>query len=195
MKTIKLTTLLVTAMLFSTILSARANSPMVDVRIMNIESKPLIQIDQSLDTYVSISDTEGITLFSERVDANSSSARVFDFSRIKDGTYFIKVESDLKDVFKTVVVNSSNVEVIADEKEYKPLFIVENGLLKINYFNMDMKDIEYSIENAAAVYYEGKNKANLNFEKQFNISNLSRGKYFAKLEAGNKTYYHHFTVN
>jgi hypothetical protein len=197
MKSLKITSIIAAVLFVSTTFTAKATSPFVDILLMEIPTKPIIQVaaSESVDAYVTISDNYGTLVYGDRINSKTSSAKIFDFSNMKEGTYIIETESDYVDIKKKVVVNNSAIEVISKERSYKPIFIIKDDLLKINYLNKNMKDIELTLENSSKVFFEGKDDAQLSYQKLLDISTLFNGQYYARLEVGDETFYYYFNIN
>lgn len=196
MKTKKFLSIAAGALLFTSAFHVKASSPFIDILIMEIPTKSIVQVSaaDAVDAFVYITDQEGTVMFHDVINSESISTRVFDFSNLQDGTYTIYSESDFVDITKTIELKDSKIESVNKETEYKPIFKVEDNILKVNFLNQKMNDIEFSLENPTNIFHEEKNEGNFSYQKQIDVSNLMRGEYFAKLDTGVRTFYHFFEV-
>ena len=196
MRTLKLSLILAALLIGITSFTGKV-SAYVNVVIMEIPMKSIIQITapKTVEASVLIYDEDGIVLYRDRFDENSSSTKVFDFTDLKDGVYTFKSYSNLMNITKKIKVDDSKIEIQSREEEYKPLFEVDGDKLKVNFFNHTNDEIHFSLENNDRIYFKAKGYTSDNFKKKIDISNLWSGEYYALLKVGNRTYYHPFSKN
>jgi hypothetical protein len=142
---------------------------------------------------VSISDANGNAINIYSLDPGDSSSKLFDFSNVENGLYTFDVESELMNTTTKLKVEDSYIEIIGNDVEYKPVFIVDGNDLKVNYFNTDQEDMQLSIESYGVVFYTEEEGNSLTLQKRFDIRKIKTGgEYYVKLVVGDKTYYHTF---
>jgi hypothetical protein len=195
MKTNKIIVALFAALFGITSFTAKVSAS-VNVIPVDIPDRTIVQVTSPANTTASIYvyDSEGTVLHSDLISPEAS-IKVYDFSDLRDGIYTFESRSELMNITRKIGVEDSKVEILSKETEFKPYFSIEENELKVNFLNQDQKDVEFSIENALGVYYQGLEGDKTNFSKKYDISNLWLGYYYAKLKVGGKTYYHYFNVN
>jgi len=97
-------------------------------------------------------------------------------------------------VYKRQQIHRSDVEVLSNEVEYKPVFSTKDGTLRVNYLNIKSEDIKFSIESGNSVFYESVDGSDISYQKMLNISTMHPEDYYATVEAGDKTYSYYFYV-
>ena len=153
-----------------------------------------LQRPKSLDVSIFVTDIDGRVLHEETIKSQKSYGRVYDFTNLQDGKYTIISNDDYITTTTEVEVIKSDVEVLSNEVEYKPVFSSKEGLLKVNYLNIKSEDLKFTIENDNSVFYESADGNNISYSKILNISKMLPGDYYAKVEAGDKTYSYYFYV-
>jgi hypothetical protein len=160
-------------------------------KTVKVEVKPSTLKDAS----ISLSSMKGNVLHNESIKARTAYGKVYDFSKLEDGIYTFYSESDYVTTIKQVQVEKASVKILSTEVEYSPVFVLKNQMLAVNFFNKDLEDMEFSIENNAAVFYENEEGNNISFQKMLNISQMPPGEYYATLKVGGRTFGHTFTVD
>jgi hypothetical protein len=153
-----------------------------------------LQRPKSIDVSIFVTDAEGRVLHEETTKSQKSYGRVYDFTNLQDGKYTIISNDDYITTTTEVQVHRSDVEVLSNEVEYKPVFSSKEGFLKVNYLNIKSEDIKFTIESGNSVLYESADGNDLSYHKMLNISKMYPGDYYATVEAGDKTYSYYFYV-
>jgi len=195
MKTIRLTIAFAVALFSATSFTGKVSAS-VNVIPVDTPDRALVQVNSPANVSLSIYffDGAGNLLLSDRISPESSS-KLYDFSNLPDGVYTFESKSDNMNITKKIGIEDSKVEILSKETEFKPYFSVEENELKVSFLNQDQNAVELSIENALEVFYQGNGGNDFHFQKMLDISNLSSGEHYAKLQVGGKTYYHYFNVN
>ena len=181
----------------STILFAGNAYAFLEVIPMNTMDKAAVHVvvPKNQNSSIYISDPEGRIIHRETIKSSSSNGKVYNFSNLDEGVYTFYSETDHANFTKKVKVENSSVEVISNEVEYKPAFIVEDEKLMVNYLNLDQEKIKMAVYSSYADYYnstEGNSKV---FQKKFDISGLDSGEYFAMIKVGDKNFIHNFNID
>ncbi len=160
------------------------------------EKKVKVELNspKSIDVSILVANMDGKVLHEETIKSRRSYGRVYDFTNLKDGQYTIISEDDYITTTTEVKIHRSDIDVLSNEVEYKPIFLTKGGSLMVNYLNINAEDIKFSIENGDAVVYESDGGNDISFQKILNISKMPSGDYFANIEAGSRTYSYYFFV-
>ena len=195
MKTIKLSVAFAAALFSATSFTGKV-SAFVNVIPMEIPEKTIVQVTSpaNISASIYIYDDAGTMLHSDRISPESST-KLYDFSNLRDGVYTFESNSEYMNITKKIGIEDSKVEILSKETEFKPYFSVEEDELIVTFIHQDLKDVEFSIENAIEVFYQENEGNELNFQKKFDISKLWLGEHYAKLKVGGKTYHHYFNLN
>jgi len=190
----KIKAIITSSLLIASAFTSRASSPSFDIFLMDDPLESVVQVSAAgtAETLVYVADNRGTYIFSDRISSSTASSRTFDFSKIGDGNYTIVTKSDFADITKKIAVENAEIEVLSKETEFKPVFEIKDDILKINFLNQSMEDIEITIEDSNNIYYEEMKEGNFNFGAKLDLRNLFPGEYTAKIEANGNTYYHYF---
>ena len=160
----------------------------------NEMNKIQVEIPSTMDLDISIIDYKGRLIYSETIEKNSRPALLYNLSNLENGEYTFVTKAGHQTVVKNVEVRDKKIEVLDKKTEFKPVFLVENNMLKINYLNKSLEDVKITLEDGSKLYYDKKMKADMNFQKAVDISNLNRGTYYVSLEAGDEQHTFNFDV-
>jgi hypothetical protein len=144
---------------------------------------------------IDITNPEGEILHRESVSLDEASIRLYDFTNLEDGVYTFYSSDEYSTTTKKIHVMGSGVEILRKEVEYKPVFHIREKKLTVSYLNQELDDVEFTIEGKNLNYCEDKMGNAISIQKQFDISRLPRGDYYALVKVGNKQYYHQFNID
>lgn len=140
---------------------------------------------------LSIYDTEGKLIHSEIVDSQTVNNRTYDLNALPEGIYYLVAESEYKiSKYKISIVGAvANLSEIAIENELKPIFIEQDGLVKLSFLNLNEAPTYIKIYNQAndLVYDSGK-LVNQSIAKTFDIYNLQNEEYTFVVTVNDKTF-------
>ena len=160
------------------------------------EKKAVVELEslKSIDVGIMVTDDKGRVLYEETIQSQKPYGRVYDFTALSDGIYTITSNDDYIRTTSQVEVQHAVVEVLSNEVEYKPVFQTRENSLLVNYFNSDARDITFTIENDYGVLYESTEGNNHSFQKRVNIRKMMPGRYYAKVDIGDRSYSYDFYV-
>jgi len=140
---------------------------------------------------LSIYDSEGKIIYTENLDPQTVSDRTYDLKSLPDGVYFLVAESELKLAKYKISVVGKTAELSETPilVEFKPLFMKKDGLVKVNFLNLDESATVIKIydRDCNVVYDSGVIKEQ-NITKIFDIFNIENEVYTISLTDNNKTY-------
>jgi hypothetical protein len=166
----------------------------VTVSPSSTEAKVKVQVAEPRmqDISVYVADAEGTIIYQEDIQARTTYGKVYDLSELDDGIYTFTSRGEYITTTKKIKVEGSSARELSKEATYKPVISLEDNYLKVNYFNKNQEDIEFSIESSGTVFHESDVNNDIAYGKMLNVSKMPPGKYYAKLKVGNKDYYHQF---
>ncbi len=130
---------------------------------------------------LTISDTNGVTLYKEEIKKSGEYAKGFDLSALPNGNYFFELEKDVE--IKTMPFSISNKKVIfnrdAETIFLKPVAVLKNNTVYVTKLSPNKEMLKVSIY--------GINKINDSEELLYteNIKGVQAIERAYKLEAGN----------
>ncbi|MCK5464667.1 MAG: hypothetical protein KAI95_16675 [Bacteroidales bacterium] len=113
----------------------------MEITPITSEKKAMIEFKnpKSIDVSIFISNAEGTVVHEEILKSQSSFGRVYDLTNLEDGKYTIISEDDYIKTTTEVKVGRSDVEVLSNEFEYKPIFSTKGSSVMVNYLNLIRK--------------------------------------------------------
>jgi len=166
----------------------------VSVSPSNTEAKVKIQVAEPRmqDISVYVADAEGSIVYQEKIKAKTTFGKTYDLSDLDDGIYTIASSGEYITTTKQIRVEGSSATELSKKAAYKPVMVVKDNYLKVNYFNKAQEDIEFSLVGSGDIFHEGKRSKDVAYGQILDVSEMPAGKYFAKLKVGNKNYCHTF---
>ena len=129
---------------------------------------------------LSIYDAEGKIIHTENLDSEKVIDRTYDLSALPEGIYFLVAESEYKiSRYEISIVGATaKLSETAISNELKPIFIEQDGLVKLNFTNLDESPtrIEIYDQDNDLVYDSGK-LMDQNIAKIFDIYNFQNEEY------------------
>lgn len=147
---------------------------------------------------VSISNVSGEVVYSSsKVENGAIFTRLFDFSKMEDGEYKVRLKSKNNATIEerfivkngTLVSENSIKEVAdADVKIWK-----NNEFVFVSHLNRYLNDMVISLEDErGSVIYNKNLPAELSYSGKFNVSSLPKGNYSLSFVSGNKVFNYDF---
>ncbi len=166
----------------------------VTVSPSSTEAKVKVQVAEPRiqDISVYVADAEGQVIYQENIHARTTYGKVYDLSNLDDGIYTFTSSGDYITTTKKIMVEGSSARELSKEATYKPVISIKDNYLRVNYFNKDQEDIEFSIESSGAIFHESEGDNNIVYGKMLDVSKMPYGEFYARLKVGNKDYYHYF---
>lgn len=198
MKTMNTILAAVTISAGSLFLSGNANAgDGMNLTPITSEKKVTVELrnPKSIDVSIFVSNDQGKILHEETIKSQRSYGRVYDFSALEDGVYNIVSEDDFIKTTTDFRIYRSDIEVLNNNVEYKPLFSTDEGTIMVNYLNIDTEDIKFYIESSKNdKLYKSEEGSDISFQKKLDISKMKPGDYYATLEVGKKSYSYYFYI-
>lgn len=187
------------AFLFAGNLSASATNTLKIETDANQKSILLsFNVSQNSNVLIQIKDDNGAVLHAEEVVAQNEFAKKFNLAKLPEGTYYLEVSDELKDVVQPIEVFDSNIVLNPSSRAeyYKPVYRFQNKKLDINLLALSNAKINLEIfdfENHL-VFSQTFENVNKTFGQRFDLSKLGDGKYTVRITTGNHIYYKNLEV-
>ncbi len=180
----------------STILFAGNAYAFLEVTPLNMMDKAVVKVvfPNDQNSFI-IADSEGKIILRETIKKGSSTAKIYNFSNVDDGIYTLYSTIEYGIATTKIMVKNSSIEVISNEVDYKPVFIIKDNHLLVNYLNLEQEEIEMVIYNSNAELYRSTEGNSQVYQKKFHFSHHERGEYFATITVGRKNYTHSFYID
>ena len=117
---------------------------------------------------------------------------MYDLSDLEDGTYTFTSTDEYITTTKKIKVEGSSAMEISKEATYRPVFLIKDKYLKVQFYNQNKEDIEFTVESSGTLFHENKAGNDPVFGAMLDVSKMPKGKYYARMKVGNKDYYYPF---
>ncbi len=144
-----------------------------------------------------LEDLRGIQLLKEDITDQSSVAKRYQLHRLPPGAYRLRVEGERGELFQPFKFNGRSVTVLDHQRtsRTKPLVELHQRHLRVQLAELSRPGVNISIlDQEENVLYQEKYKAQLDFQKTFDLDQFQRGTYSIKVKANGKVYSKHFTI-
>ena len=156
------------------------------------KSKLHVSVPESYDMMVTISDMQGIIIFSEHIEGKSVPGKLYNLQNLEDGIYRITTEAAHQRVSKQFIIENSVIKKTVKSREFAPYFKLENDKIKVNYLNETLANIGLTLEDEYRIYLEDEKENHLNYGKIINTKGLPGGYYTLTLESGDNKFKYYF---
>jgi len=169
----------------------------------NIRINPYLDTDLSIVSIINptasflkmkIYDEAGNLYYSNKVSAETTDQKLFDFSYLEDGTYNIVLTGKGDKLEKKFeVLNNKLVAESLDKLTEKTLFRAEDNSLFVTYLSFKNTNFKISINDEFGnEVFENSYVSEPTFSKKFNVEALPKGDYKVRLVSDNKEYNYAF---
>jgi flagellar hook assembly protein FlgD len=143
----------------------------------------------SEETIISIVDTEGIIIFSEKVVGTKVYSKKFDLKNLPQGRYFLEVEDSVKETSFSFLVGDVAIEIIEKIEQVKPVFKQKEGRVFMNFLNLDEQEVKIKVLDGEGhvVFAESISNEQV-IEKVFNFESAFASSYTLFVKKDSDTY-------
>ncbi len=166
--------------------------------IASFDAKSMIfQLDGlSNETSITFMDTEKVVLYSESVYNKRKYKKKFDLRNLKEGTYSLSMENNLKVIKYQLSVEDKDVKIISKEETYKPIFKRTGDIVYINFLNLDSKLVYIKVyDSENRILFKEAIKDNSVVEKAINFESAFEDNYTVVVEKEDKSYHETVLIN
>ena len=183
------------ALLFSTV-TAMANEPKMKL-IADSEAKSLVfELDKvSKDAKIQFLDSENNVIYSSGNLNNNDLRKKYDLSKLEEGVYTLKMDSTTKVLAYTILIKDDAISVLESKETIKPNFRVKEGMVFINFFNQEMKNVDVKVYDASDRLLHSEMVENkLIVEKALNFKNAYKGSYTITVSSADGIYTENISI-
>jgi len=168
----------------------------VTVTTNNTNKHVKVTVSQPMlhDITVRVADDKGYIIHHEDIKAKTMFGKVYDLSNLDDGIYTITSSSGLVTTTKKIKVEGSSTREIGEVTTHKPLIVLKDNYLKIQFLNQDQENIEITVDGFETIHHESHAGNDMVFGKMLDVSELPRGEYSAEVKVGKNSYYQRFKI-
>ncbi len=140
---------------------------------------------------ISVSDEEGEVVFSEILSASRSYTKTLDFSKLKQGVYYVKTETgEAIKVTPFIIVPDQGKTIKGATKTYNaPVFNIENGVVKLSIDNEDQHNVSITVyAKNSSIPLEEVRLNESKIVKNYNFESLAISEYKIVIYQGDYSY-------
>lgn len=194
MKTMKTTLLTTVLTILATAVFASGNLK-VNMSKAEAEKAVLEANNFKLELYeIEIKDEFGDLIFTKKTEAQADYKRIYDFSALEDGTYFLKVKHGDEYYEKRFQLKRGEVEVISQRKMVKPFFIQKDDQVKMSYLNFPQDEMSIYVYDNSGLLHGQTLETEFAVHKSIDLSDLRPGDYRIVFASGLDIFEHDVTV-
>lgn len=171
-----------------------ANEP--KLRAETTSKSLVLELDaQSTKTSVKFLDSEGEVIYFDTNPDSETYIKKFDLSTLPEGTYFIEIENDLKELVYTINIDTENIGIGEKHESLKPVFRKQGDKVLLNLLNLNKENVEIKILDAEnRVVFNEQVSNEIIIQKAFNFSGAKNESYSIVVKDANGTYYENVLV-
>lgn len=186
--------LIVCFILFSTIAKA---SNALSVKIKNSSTIKLSLSNISNGQKLYLKDYSGNIIFHATLNAMPLYTRHFNFSKVKNGIYFVESETESEIRITSIVKDVNGISIVKDSAItiIKPKVQVNGLKVKVMMTNIDVQ-LKVSIynRNGLLIFKEEIEENKFGFQRVYNFSSLPIGKYIIHFKLKDRTFVKEISV-
>jgi hypothetical protein len=144
-----------------------------------------------------VKNDQGEVVFSKDTKSPAENyKRVYDFSKLENGTYFLTVAIDKESKETKFEMVNGKMNVVKQKKAVDPVFIFDNNQLKLSYLNFEGENTNLTIyDNKRNVVYQKNLSSDFVTHHGLDFSKSARGSYQAILSSGLEYYSYNIVVD
>lgn len=164
------------------------NNDLTEVEILNTKSS-VFAID--------VKNAQGeIVFYKETKSPSENYKRVYDFSKLENGSYFLTVKIDNEWKETKFEIKNGKMNFVKQKKIVSPVFIFSNNQLKLSYLNFEEENSTLIIyDNNRNVLYQKDLRSDFITQHGLDFSKTARGNYEAVLSSGNEVFSYNIYVD
>jgi hypothetical protein len=148
------------------------------------------------ETAIRFIDTQGNTIYSERIGEVADYGKRFDLKELPVGYYFLEVENSYKEIVYTIEISNSDSKIVKKKEKLKPVFRKKGNKLFLNLLNLKESDVEIKVfDSNNRLLYQEVSKGKLIVEKAINFEKAFEDSYMVMVIKDHETYYENILVN
>jgi len=138
---------------------------------------------------LSIKNEEGEIIYSLKIKNSGSYSRIFDVSKLEEGSYTRELEKDYEIIIKPFSVLSGGITFGKEQVIFKPVIRAENDLILISKLNFEKEPVKISLYyNNDLIFFETLKSSEALLKRIYKLSEKEEGSYRVVMYCNNKHY-------
>lgn len=183
------------AFMFATVVGL-AKEPKLSLLTEGQSKSLIVELDsENSKTLLKIIDENQHIIFSEKI-ATKSYTKKFDLNELENGSYYIRLDDDLRTLIYPISVENKEVKILKRIENTKPVFRKKGSMLFLNLLNLDGEDVQIKVfdsDNRTLFSEVIENESIVT--KAFNFETAYEDRYTVVVKDGKNTYYEDIVVN
>jgi len=147
------------------------------------------------ETLVSIVDTNGDIIYTEKIVPGSIYSKKFDLKNLPQGSYFLEVEGPLKEIIFGFSVDESKIDITGRTENPKPVFRKKEGRVFLNLLNLEKETVKIKVlDSDDRIVFQETISDEMLIEKVFNFQDAFKDDYLVVVQNKKDTFYEDVTV-
>lgn len=189
MKTMKTTAMIIVAILITNLAMAtgslKVNFSPSGAEIATLEISHAVMSQFEID----VKDDKGDLMFYKKTkDLSTNYKKVYDFSRLEDGTYTLSVKLGNEFTESRFSIERGIITVLDEKKIAEPYFAFENKVFKMTYLNFTDDDLKLYVYGEEGLLKEKKFSNQFAIHDGLDFSKTKNGSYRVILEHGQEMF-------
>lgn len=158
----------------------------------NAEKSLNFEMDATSEqTVVSVVDTYGVIIYTEKVESGNTYSKKFNFKNLPEGIYFIEVEDTLRETVFGFTVKDSNIIITESRENTKPVFRKKEEKVFLNLLNLEREEVEIMVlDSENRIVFEETIPGEMVIEKVFNFEDAFKDDYTVVIKNNKDTTYY-----
>jgi len=143
---------------------------------------------------ISVSDNSGKTIYSGRANYQGNVQSLYDFSKLKDGLYFIEVDKDFKIETNTIEVKNHVVSYFYNSEKtfFKPMLRTEGAKVYISKLALESENMEIELYYKDELIHAENIVGNSILKRVYKLDETVKGEYSAIIRINDRVYIENF---
>lgn len=138
---------------------------------------------------LSIKNEEGEIIYSLKIKNSGSYSRIFDISKLEEGSYTRELEKDYEIIIKPFSIMSGGITFGKEQVIFKPVIRAENDLILISKLNFEKEPAKISLYyNNDLIFFETLKSSEALLKRIYKLSEKEEGSYRVVMYCNNKHY-------
>ena len=138
---------------------------------------------------LSIKNEEGEIIYSLKIKNSGSYSRIFDISKLEEGSYTRELEKDYEIIIKPFSIMSGGITFGKEQVIFKPVIRAKNDLILISKLNFEKEPAKISLYyNNDLIFFETLKSSEALLKRIYKLSEKEEGSYRVVMYCNNKHY-------
>lgn len=145
---------------------------------------------------IEVKNEDGDVIFWKETNAPATSyKKIYDFSKLEEGNYFLTVNIDREMHETKFSVENGTLKLIEEKKVLEPFFFFNNNELKMTFLNFAGENASLRIyDRDRNELYEKDFKSEFNVQHGLNLAKLPKGNYDVVLSTESNSFNYNITL-